>query len=126
MRSEGFPFIVRGLGVGPVFASRVSSRRLPSSLVVCRRFGPACRHDFVPMGKVPKDFIFGCFKCDVASFRVAGVARCDMWTCCCPRRKSPCLWGKLKKTCFRRCQNVKIEMEVSHEMLVLTLPRVSS
>ena len=35
-RSEGFPFIVGGLGVGPVFGSRVLSRRL-SFLVVCRR-----------------------------------------------------------------------------------------
>ena len=37
MRSEGFPFIVGGLGVGAVFAWRASCRRLSSSLVVCRR-----------------------------------------------------------------------------------------
>ena len=37
MRSEGFPFIVGGLGVGAVFAWLASSRRLSSSLVVCRR-----------------------------------------------------------------------------------------
>ena len=43
MRSEGFPFIVGGLGVGAMFAWRASSRRLSSSrrlrssVVVCRR-----------------------------------------------------------------------------------------
>ena len=37
MRSEGFPFIVGGLGVGAVFAWLASSRRLSSSLVVSRR-----------------------------------------------------------------------------------------
>ena len=37
MRSEGFPFIVGGLGVGAVFAWLASCRRLSSSLVVCRR-----------------------------------------------------------------------------------------
>ena len=36
MRSEGFPFIVGDLGVGPVFASCVSSRRLSSFVVVSR------------------------------------------------------------------------------------------
>ena len=34
MRSEGFPFIVGGVGVGPVFAWLASSRRF---VVVCRR-----------------------------------------------------------------------------------------
>ena len=33
------------------------------------------------MGKVAKAVIFGCFKCCVASFRVAGVALCGTWTC---------------------------------------------
>ena len=37
MRSEGFPFIVGGLGVGAVFAWLASCRRLSSSVVVCRR-----------------------------------------------------------------------------------------
>ena len=37
MRSEGFPFIVGGLGVGAVFAWLASCRRLSSSLVVSRR-----------------------------------------------------------------------------------------
>ena len=37
MRSEGFPFIVGGLGVGAMFAWLASSRRLSSFVVVCRR-----------------------------------------------------------------------------------------
>ena len=41
MRSEGFPFIVRGLGVGPVcllpVCRVVVCRRFSSLLVVCRR-----------------------------------------------------------------------------------------
>ena len=37
MRSEGFPFIVGGLGVGPVFASRVSRRRFLSFVFVSGR-----------------------------------------------------------------------------------------
>ena len=37
MRSEGFPFIVGGVGVGHVFAWPASCRRLSSSLVVSRR-----------------------------------------------------------------------------------------
>ena len=37
VRSEGFPFIVGGLGVGAMFAWLASSRRLSSSVVVCRR-----------------------------------------------------------------------------------------
>ena len=37
MRSEGFPFIVGGLGVGAVFAWLASSRRLSSFVVVSRR-----------------------------------------------------------------------------------------
>ena len=32
------------------------------------------------MGKVAKHVIFQGSKCDVASFRVADVALCDMWT----------------------------------------------
>ena len=80
--SEGFPLIVGGLGVGPVFASRV----------LCRRLSSSCRRNSVPIGKVAEGFMFGCFQCDVASFRVAGVAGvagvalCHMWTCVVPRR----------------------------------------
>ena len=37
MRSEGFPFIVGGLGVGAVFAWLASCRRLSSSVVVSNR-----------------------------------------------------------------------------------------
>ena len=37
MRSEGFPFIVGGLGVGAMFAWLASCRRLSSFVVVSRR-----------------------------------------------------------------------------------------
>ena len=37
IRSEGFPFVVGGVGVGHVFAWLASCRRLSSSLVVSRR-----------------------------------------------------------------------------------------
>ena len=64
MRSEGFPFLVGGLGVGPVFASHVSCRRLSSSLVVSRRlssfvvvvsskFGKSCKRvSFLDVSRV--------------------------------------------------------------------------
>ena len=56
---------------------------------------PSCQKVAVPMGKVANGVIFGCFKCCVASFRVAGVALCDMWLRDCCGRKLPCLWEKL-------------------------------
>ena len=59
MRSEGFPFIVGGVGVGHVFAWLASCRRLSSSLVVCRRrvsnllpLGEAFASDFAWMCRV--------------------------------------------------------------------------
>ena len=42
--SEGIPLIVGGLGVGPVFASRVSSRRLSSFVVVSSSLVVSGRH----------------------------------------------------------------------------------
>ena len=101
MRSEGFPFTIGGHRVGPVFASRVSSLRLSS-------FRAGVSSQFRAHGKSFKRDHFRCFKCDVTSFRVAGVALCDMWTCCCPRWKSPCPWGKLQNLSFSKvstCQN---------------------
>ena len=50
MRSEGFPFIVGGLGVGAVFAWLASCRRLSSSLVVCRRLSSSLRLKFAAIG----------------------------------------------------------------------------
>ena len=71
MRSKGFPFIVGGLGVGPVFACRVA---------VCRRLSSSCRRNSVPMGKVAKGVLLEVSSVtgDVASFRLAGVAFRDM------------------------------------------------
>ena len=93
MRSKGFPFIVGGLGVGPEFASRACV--VSSFVVVSRRLLSSCRCNSVPMRKISKGVIFGGFKCDVASFCVAGVALCDMWTCLVTCRKSFCVAGAL-------------------------------
>ena len=100
MRSEGFPFTVGGLGVGPVFASvsrLVVCRRWSSLVVVGRRLG--CVKS-VPMVKVANGVIFACFRGRLATFHVAGVALRDMWTCWVTRRKSQCLWGKLQNLSF--------------------------
>ena len=43
MRSEGFPFIVGGLGVGAVFAWLASSRRLSSRLKFAAIGGSFCK-----------------------------------------------------------------------------------
>ena len=70
MRSEGFPFIVGGLGVGAMFAWRASSRRLSSSLVVSRRLS-----SFVVVvayqirchwGKLLQVTVHGCVTCQFA------------------------------------------------------------
>ena len=59
MRSEGFPLIVGGLGVGAVFAwlacrrlssSAVVSRRLSSTVVVSRRLSSSSRLKFAAIG----------------------------------------------------------------------------
>ena len=50
MRSEGFPFIVGGLGVGAMFAWRASSRRLSSFVVVSRRLSSSSRLKFAAIG----------------------------------------------------------------------------
>ena len=51
MHSEGFPFIVGGLGVGAVFAWLASSRHLSSSVVVvCRPLSSSSRLKFAAIG----------------------------------------------------------------------------
>ena len=50
MRSEGFPFIVGGLGVGAVFAWLASCRRLSSSVVVSGRLSSSSRLKFAAIG----------------------------------------------------------------------------
>ena len=57
-----FPFIVGGLGVGSVFASRVLSRRLSSFVVVSRRlssFVVVCRRlsSFVVVSRRLSSFV---------------------------------------------------------------------
>ena len=84
MRSEGFPFIVGGLGVGAVFAwlassrrlssSVVVSRRLSSSLVVCRRLSSSSRLKFAAIwGKLLQVTFHGCVMCQFAP-----LFRCDL------------------------------------------------
>ena len=68
MRSEGFPFIVGGVGVGHVFAWLASCRRLSSSLVVCRRLSSfvvvvssSSRLNLLPLGEAfASDFSWMC------------------------------------------------------------------
>ena len=68
MRSEGFPFIVGGLGVGAVFAWLASCRRLSSSVVVSRRLSSSvvvCRRrrvsNLLPLGEAfASDFAWTC------------------------------------------------------------------
>ena len=79
--------------------------RLQPFATVCNRLQPfatvlrqpSWQKVAVPMGKVAKGLIFGCFKSCVASFRLAGVALCDMWLHDCRGRKLPCLWEKRHK-----------------------------
>ena len=100
MRSEGFPFIGGGLGVGPVFASRSSCRRYR------RRDRRGNRRvNSVPMGKVATGVILSClcFSSGVAVTMVEAA----------------------KRVVFDRVKVSKLE-EVSYEMLVFTLPHVSS
>ena len=100
MRSEGFPFIVGGLGVGAVFAWLASSRRLSSSVVVSRRVS-----SFVVVvtsqirchwGKLLQVTLHGCVTCQFAplfhcdlhdngmsrkkrdAFRCTGAAFCEI------------------------------------------------
>ena len=73
MRSEGFPFIVGGLGVGPVFAWLASCRRLSSSVVVSRRLSSSLvvvssssRLKFAAIGKLLQVTLHGCVTCQFA------------------------------------------------------------
>ena len=93
MRSEGFPFIVGGLGVGAVFAWLASSRRLSSSLVVSRRRRVS---NSLPLGEAFEGDLHGCVTCQFAplfhcdlhdkdmsrkkrdAFRCTGAAFCEI------------------------------------------------
>ena len=46
----------------------------------------------VPMVSFAERVLFGCFKCPVASFRVAGMALGDIQTCFVTCRKWFCVW----------------------------------
>ena len=62
----------------PFWCPQPSSNRPQPFATVCEQ--PPWQKAAVPVGKVAKGVIFGCFKCCVASFRVAGKALRDMWT----------------------------------------------
>ena len=67
MRSEGFPFIVGGLGVGAVFAWLASRRRLSSSLVVSRpRVVVVASQICCHWGKLLQVTFHGCVTCQFA------------------------------------------------------------
>ena len=89
-RSEGFPFIVGGLGVGPVFASRAPCHR--NVRVDCRENCRVnCRENSVPIGE----------KLQTASS--SEVSGCPLAT--------PCLWGKLQNASFlkvSKCQHWRL------------------
>ena len=65
---------------------------------------PCDCHMAVPIGSFPGMVIFGRFTCRVASFRVAGVALRDMWTCLATCGKSFCVAGAIL---LRRFQNMR-------------------
>ena len=52
------------------------------------------------MASSAKGFTFGGFKRHVASFRVAGVALCDIQTCFITCQKSFCVAGAILLRCF--------------------------
>ena len=58
----------------------------------------------VPMVSSAGGVIFGCFERFVASFRVVGVALCDIQTCSVTRRKSFCVAGAIL---LRRFQKIR-------------------
>ena len=95
--AKGSRFTFWGSGGGGVFAGRrlvfaaVCNRPQPSA-TVCER--PFWQKVAVPMEKLQKASFL---ECDVASFRVAGVALCGMWLRDRGGRKLPCLWEKLQR-----------------------------
>ena len=88
MRSEGFSFYTLGVWglrcvrwmplLCPQPFATVCNRLQPSATVCKRSFG---RKLAVPLGSFTGVVIFGRFTCLQPSFRVAGVALRDMWTC---------------------------------------------
>ena len=106
-----------------MFPSCVSCRRFSSFvvvlfLIVSRCFSSSCRGNSVPMGKVSKSVIFGSFTCHVASFRVARLAFCDMWTSLMTCRTSFCvagaiLWQRfLKMNCIFRGKRCTLDVSI--------------
>ena len=89
MRSEGSRF-TGGVGVKlcslEVVQPSATVRTRPQASATSQPFATvrnrSCEGRMaVPIGSFPGVVIFGRFTCHVASFRVAGVALRDMWTC---------------------------------------------
>ena len=78
-------------------------RNRPQPFATVRNRSCDC-HMAVPIGSFPGVVIFGPFTCRVASFRVAGVALRDMWTCLATCGKSFCVAGAIL---LRRFQNMR-------------------
>ena len=94
MRSKGSRFTLGpgALGVEGVFARRC----------VYVRNRPRQDHMAMPMVSSAEVVIFGGFKLLVASFRVAGVALCDMQTCFVTCRKLFCVAGAILLRHFQK------------------------
>ena len=58
-------------------------------------------HMAAPIGSLPGGVIFGGLTCHVASFRMAGVALRDMWTCLVTCRKTFCEAGAILSCRFQ-------------------------
>ena len=75
-------------------------------------------HMAVPMGSSAEVFIFGGFRLAVASFRVAGVALCDIQTCFATCGKSFCvagailLWRFQKMCCSFRGRRSTLDVSI--------------
>ena len=98
------PVSLWGCGGRGVFAGccpTVRNRSQPSATV---RNRPCEDRMAVPIGSFPGVVIFGRSMCRVASFRVAGVALRDMWTCLMTCSKSFCVAGAIL---LRRFQNMR-------------------
>ena len=78
MRSEGFPFIVAGLGVGPVFAWLASCRLLSSSVVSSRRVVVVASQICCHWGKLLQVTLHGCVTCQFAPLFQCDLRDTDM------------------------------------------------
>jgi len=121
MRSKGSRFTLgvwglRVCSLDVAFASAtVRNRPQPSATV---RNRPRDGHMAVPMVSSAEGVIFGGFKRRVASFRVAGVALCDIQTSFVTCRKSFCVAGAIL---LRRFQKMRCGFRGSRSTLDVSI-----